>query len=1060
MNAKAIQIKALTAALILGSLLSASAQFIVNPSFELNTFNTYPGYASDNGGTITGWTIKGSTVPAPNAMVGLSPAGNLQTTHLFADNGAVPAGKRVAFIQSMNGLLRTLSATILGPQNMYGNQVSYQLSLGSEYRVTFRANSRLETGTPNPTWSLNSGPFVPFTASPPVGGNNAFYTNTGVFIATNGSSVVTLANQTPGDTAVLLDDFKVEEIAHYTWVLRPWTDDISTAIRPGSTLWAYHFNSSTATKINGVPVPGIPGANPSVPDRFEVTGLGSTFANHKNPLSNRGTFGGGSAVMANDFIYNGNPGIVTVKGLTPGNGYVMSLFGVGFDAPGSRVQTFGAGDDTRVIDENVFGLGNGLRVDYAFTATNTMQSISITPQSASTFHLYGLALRQGITLGLNGNAAITNECPSAYTELGAFSGPQAVDMGGSADGLSVFGAAIRSDSTLVTWGAFDPSITAYSIDTSRNVSNLVAIAAGESHLVALRSDGTVAVLGDSFFNQAIIPEGLSGVTAVAAGAYHCVALRSDGSVATWGDNRFHQTTVFETLTGIQAIAAGTYHSMALRNDGTVSIWGSWDSARNPQGLKNVIRIAAGNDFCMALKQDGTVVTWGSMDPMPAPQNSAVVAIAAGAKHGMALRADGSIVTWRPFPNNVPVVRSDLPNIKSISAHGDICMALGNDGTVYNWSVGPVAPPPLPSSLYFQIPTPANAAAVSSGTPGTYVLNYAYSNSMGVGAIARTVTVRDTTPPVLTLNGDAITVVTNGVYTELGATASDVCGGSATVSTNGSVNPLVAGIYSILYSATDASGNTANLSRKVVVQTKPSIVPLTGPPPVADLLSGIRTLDLSASVNPNGLLTRVVLEHGPTAQYGRTNPLPDTGTNITLVIVAGGVQPQEIPDASLFTPRTVGARVPVGALTEYHWRIVASNALGTQASEDQSLRLGSITPTLQGDLNSDGQVNDQDLKILFDNFTAPPGAKDLGVLFSYTLIFPSYLGMTNVAGLGGTNVTFDATMLELVGLKIESSTDLKSWTPLGTAVPHFFFTDTNALTEPKRFYRLSSPGSSE
>lgn len=74
-----------------------------------------------------------------------------------------------------------------------------------------------------------------------------------------------------------------------------------------------------------------------------------------------------------------------------------------------------------------------------------------------------------------------------------------------------------------------------------------AIAAGEGHSMALKSDGTVwtwgwnrdGQLGDGTNKSRSTPRkvnGLTGVTAISAGSYHTVALKSDGTVWAWGDN--------------------------------------------------------------------------------------------------------------------------------------------------------------------------------------------------------------------------------------------------------------------------------------------------------------------------------------------------------------------------------------------------------------------------------------------------------------------------------------------------------------------------------------------
>ena len=73
-------------------------------------------------------------------------------------------------------------------------------------------------------------------------------------------------------------------------------------------------------------------------------------------------------------------------------------------------------------------------------------------------------------------------------------------------------------------------------------------------------------------------------------------------------------------------------------------------------------------------------------------------------------------------------------------------------------------------------------------------------------------------------------------------------------------------------------------------------------------------------------------------------------------------------------------------------------------------------------------------------------------------FPNspFLRMTNVAGLGGTNVTFALSNSTAGAFGVEYTTNLMDWLFLGPATPRYEFTDTNAPTNPQRYYRLRWP----
>jgi len=106
------------------------------------------------------------------------------------------------------------------------------------------------------------------------------------------------------------------------------------------------------------------------------------------------------------------------------------------------------------------------------------------------------------------------------------------------------------------------------------------------------------------------------------------------------------------------------------------------------------------------------------------------------------------------------------------------------------------------------------------SPGIYTINYVAVDAAGNSATnTRTVTVVDTTAPVVTLNGASpLTNWLGTVFIDPGATAFDLCAGVLPVTTNGVVNTAVPGTYFVQYIATDPANNSATNTRTVYVVT--------------------------------------------------------------------------------------------------------------------------------------------------------------------------------------------------------------------------------------------------
>ena len=110
--------------------------------------------------------------------------------------------------------------------------------------------------------------------------------------------------------------------------------------------------------------------------------------------------------------------------------------------------------------------------------------------------------------------------------------------------------------------------------------------------------------------------------------------------------------------------------------------------------------------------------------------------------------------------------------------------------------------------------------LNSEIPGTYTVTYTVTDAAGNTATAqRTVTVKDLTPPVLTLLGDEVVEMTIGYeLEEPGFTAVDNHDGDLTaqVVVETDLNIYLPGTYTVAYTVADAAGNTTTASRTVVM----------------------------------------------------------------------------------------------------------------------------------------------------------------------------------------------------------------------------------------------------
>ena len=238
---------------------------------------------------------------------------------------------------------------------------------------------------------------------------------------------------------------------------------------------------------------------------------------------------------------------------------------------------------------------------------------------------------------------------------------------------------------LIGWGNNNKG----QITEPAGLGEVVNLAAGRDHNLALRSNGTVAAWGRDDEGQTEVPAGLDHVVGISAGDFHSMALKSDGTVVAWGGNEFGQCAVPEGLTDVVAISAGNYHSLALKRDGSVVAWGLNENgqANVAPGLTGVVAVAAGGFHSLALMSDGTVAAWGSNwgGSATVPENlTQVVAISAGAYHSLALKSDGTVSVWGDITSGQGFISDDLSDVDRIAAGWAHSAVLKRDGTVMAW----------------------------------------------------------------------------------------------------------------------------------------------------------------------------------------------------------------------------------------------------------------------------------------------------------------------------------------------------------------------------------------
>ena len=208
-----------------------------------------------------------------------------------------------------------------------------------------------------------------------------------------------------------------------------------------------------------------------------------------------------------------------------------------------------------------------------------------------------------------------------------------------------------------------------------------SLAAGSSHTVGLKSDGTVVAVGSNDCGKCNMSDWAT-IVAVSAGDAHTVGLKADGTVVAVGSNNYGRCNVSD-WTNIAAVSAGSSHTVGLKNDGTVVTVGSNTYGQcNVSGWMDIVAVSAGTGYTVGLKADGTVVAVGYNDDGRCNVSSwtDIAAVSAGESHTVGLKADGTAVAAGDNTYGQCDLRG-WTDIIAVSAGVGYTVGLKADGTV-------------------------------------------------------------------------------------------------------------------------------------------------------------------------------------------------------------------------------------------------------------------------------------------------------------------------------------------------------------------------------------------
>lgn len=254
-------------------------------------------------------------------------------------------------------------------------------------------------------------------------------------------------------------------------------------------------------------------------------------------------------------------------------------------------------------------------------------------------------------------------------------------------------AILYQNGDVYTWGTFrsNEGLLGFSKTTEyqekplkqKNLKNIVQLAAGKDHMLALDAKGIVYAWGNGQQFQlgrkilerhkfsALEPQqfGLYDIKYIASGDFHCFAIDNNDRVFTWGLNQYGQ--------------CGVTNEHGELEDGSVISKPEEVVALSAMKVKEIV---GGEHHSLALTESGDVYSWGRFDmkEVGIPEDKLPESTFKDA-HGK--------------PRSVPVptkltIGSDSVKFKTIGTGSHHSFAVTTDGVVFSWGFGDTYAPGL------------------------------------------------------------------------------------------------------------------------------------------------------------------------------------------------------------------------------------------------------------------------------------------------------------------------------------------------------------------------------